>query len=516
MVGRGVTDGYGVLGDSGSKSEWPEEPTPLDPPRTPAVFPVDALPPWAAEYTAALAEATQTPPDMAGCCVLGVLSACAGGRVVVQARAGWREPTNLYLLPVMRPGSRKSAVIAAATRPVYGVQRDLQRQSASLAAEALTLKDIASKAAEKATRTAANADGVRRDELSAEAVSAASAAAAIEVPVPPRLVADDVTPEAVASLLADHGGRLALISAEGGIFDTMAGRYAKGVPVLDVWLKGHAGDVLQVDRKGRPPEHIDAPALSLLLTAQPAVLAAIARNGAFRGRGLLARFLYAVPESNIGRRRVGPPPVSDDVIDTYEQHVRKLAEDLAGWTDPAVLTLTPAAHELLLSAERTIEPQLAEDGQLGTGLLAEWGSKLAGAMVRMAGLLHVATEAEAFRAPISSATLADAIRLGTYFSEHARAALGLLGETDTSDARYLLGHLARRNVDEFTIRSLHAELPRGRFATAEDVTAAVVVLEDHGWVAAQPPPERTGPGRRPSPKFRVHPNATQSTQSTET
>ena len=331
----------------------------------------------------------------------------------------------------------------------------------------------------------------------------------------PRLVADDVTPEAAASLLADHGGRLAIISAEGGIFDTMAGRYSSGVPILDLWLKGHAGDVLSVDRKGRPAEHIEHPALTLLLTAQPAVLAAIARNRAFRGRGLLARFLYALPESNIGSRKIGADPVPNDVTENYEQHVRKLAEDLSGWTDPAVLTLDADAHELLLATERTIEPQLAEHGQLGTGLLAEWGSKLAGAMLRIAGLLHVASESEAFRVPIGKDTLTRAVRIGTYFAEHARAALGLLGESDTDDARYLLDHLTGKEITAFTIRSLHVELPRGRFATADDVTAAVSVLHDHGYVRPQPQPERQGPGRRPSPAFDVHPNPTESTESTE-
>ena len=44
----------------------------------------------------------------------------------------------------------------------------------------------------------------------------------------PRLVADDITPEAAASLLAEQGGRLAIISAEGGIFDIIAGRYSNG------------------------------------------------------------------------------------------------------------------------------------------------------------------------------------------------------------------------------------------------------------------------------------------------
>jgi len=495
---------------------WPD-PVPLAPPRTPAAFPVDALPGWAADYVAALAEATQTPPEMAGCCVLGVLSACSGGRAVVQARAGWREPTNLYLLPVMRPGSRKSAVIAAATRPLNEVQHELQQQARAKACEAGTLREIAKKAAEKALRAAANATGEQQDKLSADAVTAAGQADAIELPVIPRLIADDVTPEAAASLLADHGGRLAIISAEGGIFDTMAGRYSSGVPILDLWLKGHAGDVLSVDRKGRPAEYVEQPALTLLLTAQPAVLAAIARNRAVRGRGLPARFLYALPDSNIGRRKIGAAPVPDAVTETYVAHVRKLAADLADWTDPAVLTLDHDAHELLLNTERTIEPQLAEDdGQLGTGLLAEWGSKLAGAMLRIAGLLHVAAEAEAFRTPISAATLTQAVRIGTYFAEHARAALGLLGESETGDASYVLDYLARKGIESFTIRSLHVELPRGRFATAEDVSTAVDVLTEHGYVAAEPPPERTGPGRKPSPGYRVHPSVTtESTESTE-
>ena len=75
--------------------------------------------------------------------------------------------------------------------------------------------------------------------------------------------------------------------------------------------------------------------------------------------------------------------------------------------------------------------------------------------------------------------------------------------------------LLRKDITDFTIRSPHVELPRGRFATAEDATAAVNVLDDHGYVRARPQPERQGPGRRPSPGYDVHPNATESTQSTE-
>ncbi|MGI8680852.1 MAG: YfjI family protein [Mycobacteriales bacterium] len=492
------------------------DPVPLKAARRPAPFPVDALPGWAASYVAGLSTFTQTPPDLAAVCVLGVLAAAAGGRAVVEARSGWREPVNVYLLPVMPPGSRKSAVISAATRPLYEVERSLIQIKRPQIMEAETLRGIATKNADRARQAASQVNGEHRDKLNAEAIAAAAAAESIEVPALPRLIADDVTPEAAATLLADHGGRLAIISAEGGIFDTFNGRYSGGIPQLDVLLKAHAGDPLRVDRKGRPPEHIDAPALTMLLTAQPAVLAAIARNNTFRGRGLLARILYAIPANNVGYRRVGADPVPAEVAETYALNVRNLAERMVDWTDPAVLTLDPAARELLLTVEREIEPQLAPEGTLG--VIAEWGSKLVGAVLRIAGLLHLAGGPDAIRRPITSTTLADAVRIGAYFTDHARAAFDLLGEdSDNGSAAYVLEHLRRKRAERFTIRDLHVDLPRGRFPKVETVTDAVEVLDAHGWVTLIPAPEHDGPGRKPSPAYAVHPatHSAQSTQSTE-
>src|SRR5262249_23330320 len=138
--------------------------------------------------------------------------------------------------------------------------------------EAEARRQIAVKAMEQELRTAAKAN---TDEATANAIGAA-AAANIEVPPVPRLVADDVTPEAAASLLAEPKGRLAIISAEGGIFDIIAGRYNGNVPNLDLWLKGHSGDMIRVDRKGRAPEYVPRPAMTLGLMIQPEVLSVIA------------------------------------------------------------------------------------------------------------------------------------------------------------------------------------------------------------------------------------------------
>jgi hypothetical protein len=485
------------------------EPEPLPVRPTAPAFPIDALPGWCAAYVEALATTTQTPPDLAGACVLGVLAACAGGRAVVEARPGWREPVNLYLLPVLDSASRKSAVVAATTAPVYEVERHLAAQAQPQRAEALAWRDIADRAAQEARRKAAKADSdPQRAKLTADAVSAAATAEAITVPATPRLLADDATPEAVGTLLAEQDGRLAIISAEGGLFDLMAGRYSRGIPNLDVWLKGHAGDTLRVDRKGRPPEYVARPALTLLLTVQPAVLAAIARHGAFTGRGLLARFLYSLPPDNVGYRDSDPPPIPAAVDTAYREHVHQLAERMLDWTDPAVLMLNADARALLLDIDRRHEPRLRrDDGDLAAPGLREWAGKRLGATLRLAGLLHLAADDEnALFTPISAQTLAAANRLADYFTEHARAAFGLLGDTTGIDnARYLLDHLHRHHVEQFTLRQLLTNLPRSRFATAEDVSTAVAVLEEHHHVLALPPPPRTGPGRAPSPAYQLNP-----------
>jgi hypothetical protein len=267
--------------------------------------------------------------------------------------------------------------------PLLDIEQQLANGGAAARMEAETHKQIAMKAAERARSAASSANPDARERLQAEAISAAMLAEAIQVPNTPRILADDVTPEAAGSLLAAQGGRLAIISAEGGIFDIIAGRYNGNIPALDLWLKGHSGDPLKVDRKGREPEYIKRPALTLGLMLQPSVLTTIGRHDAFRGRGLLARFLYAEPTSKVGRRKAGADPVPDDVAARYHEAVRHLVAGLDGWGgDPAILQLTPETSAQVIKLEAAIEPSLAGDGDLAA--IADWGSKYVGAVLRIA------------------------------------------------------------------------------------------------------------------------------------
>src|SRR5262245_33797883 len=260
-------------------------------------FPADAFTTDLALYVSSLATATQTPRDLPAIMGLAALAAAAGGRAVVEARPGWREPTNLYLGVAMAPGNRKSAVTHDVTVPLHDAEMQAIEAVGRDVVDKQVERDIAEQRARDLAREAVkardNAD-VSVEEMEKAAQDAAAMAEAITVPTMPRLLADDATPEALASLMAAQGGRIALISAEGGPFDMMAGRYSR-VPNLDVYLKGHAGDHLRVDRRGAAGLIIERPALTVAVAFQPGILPKIAEGEGFRARGLVARFLFSVP-----------------------------------------------------------------------------------------------------------------------------------------------------------------------------------------------------------------------------
>jgi hypothetical protein len=487
-----------------------EPPVPIGAAGQLPVFPVEVLPGWLGDYVAAVATATQTPPDLAGMLALAVLATVAAGAVEVEPRPGWREPLCLFIAVGMDAGTRKSSVFAAMTRPVADFERDQATAALPGITETAVLRRIADQAAATAEAAAGKAPASQQEEARAQAIARAAEAASIVVPPLPRWLVDDATPEALAGLLATYG-RIALLSPEGDVFDQMAGRYNQNAgPNLGVYLKGHAGDLLKVDRRGRPPEYVERPCLTIGLAVQPEVLRGLAARPGFSGRGLLARFLYSLPQSLVGRRQAGAPPVPQAVADRYALELQALAASLAiptGDDGPALLTLDQAAEELLLGFERELEPRLAA-GSGDLAHLAGWAAKLAGATCRLAGLLHLAKHLRhGWHRPISADTFAGAARLAGYLVDHAQAVFDLMGaDARIEDARWLLDWILRTEQTQFTRRDAHRAAPRGRFPKATDLDPTLGLLEEHGWLR-RVDADASGPkgGRPPSPRFLVNP-----------
>ena len=255
------------------------------------------------------------------------------------------------------------------------------------------------------------------------------------MPSVPRLLGDDITRAALGQQLAEQHGRLAIISTEGGVFDQIATRQS-GQMQFDYYLKGHCGDPIRIDRKKQPPLRIPRPALTVGVMLQPDLLRTIGQSRHFRGRGLLARFLYALPESRVGRRKAAAAPVPADVADRYHAHVTGLLSGMAKWLDePAILTLGLAARAEIETIEAQVELALADDGELIS--LRDWGSKYVGAIARIAGLIHLGEHSSDAGATLSVSVemINRAREIGEFFKASAINAFLEMGtDLATADA----------------------------------------------------------------------------------
>jgi len=484
---------------SASSEDW-ETPVPLSRLSDLPAFPVQGLSDWVRAFVEAEAEATQTPVDMAAVFSLAGIATVAASHVEVEPVDGWREPVNLFVACAMEVGSRKTAVHRDSTAPILEYERLLVQESALPITEAASLRRIATLLLAKIEKQAASAkNNLDRLALEEEARVAADALERLADPAPPRLFTDDATPEALATLLHQNGGRMAVLSAEGGIFDLMAGRYSKGIPNLDVYLKGHAGDPLRVDRRGRTPEFVDRPALTIGVAVQPFVLMKAARLDDFSGRGLFARFLFSMPAGNVGYRKTSPAPVPADVRAAYNTNLKALASSLErGLT---ILRLSDEAGTLLTAWREELEPRRRPDGDLGH--IQGWSSKLDGATVRIAGLLHLAvTYTSGFEKPIAGLTMQAAIEVARYFVSHALVVFDHMGaDPHLEGARRIVAWLATGDRTRFTKRECHVAL-RARFKKSSELDPALALLADHGWIRLLPGEHRPG---RPSTVFEVSP-----------
>ena len=497
-----VPDGDpGPVSVGGVDSQW-DDPVPIDRPDLPA-FPVGLLPDPVRAWVAATAEAAQVPADLPGLLSLAVCAGAVARRVEIEAGRGWREPINLYVAAVLDPANRKSAVFRAATAPLRSIERELIESAGPEIARSQSDRRMRESQLKKAEAKAAGGDGAARD----EALALAEELAAEPPAVMPRLLLDDATAEAVEMALAAQGGRLIVAGAEGGIFDTMAGRYSSGVANLDCFLKGHAGDDLRVDRVTRGSLVVDRVCLTLAYAVQGEILRGMASQKAFRGRGLIGRFLYAMPASPLGSRRIDPEPVPDVVADAYCDAVRRLAEIPEGFEGPAVLTMSPPAAMAFKAWAGEVEAMLGPDGRLAP--MTDWAGKLVGLTARLAGVIHLTGSAEApdpVAMPIGRETIEAAIGLARWAIPHAEAAIGLMAADDGSidDASYVLRWLRHRAEAEVSRRDIHVH-GRARFdGEPTRLDRALAVLVDRGWL--RPAGEsQQGPGR-PSVRYQCHPS----------
>lgn len=451
---------------------WPEF-IPFD--ERPPEMPRGVLPGLLGEFVEALSEALQTPRELAAINSLGVLALAVQSRATVRVKPDYYEPLNIYGLVASAPGERKSAVVSACKAPLVEWE---QKQAQNLREEirrANSFKRTADKAIEAARQRAARSKSSQELEAAQAEIFAMETELPV-VPVPPRLLCDDITPEALAEALAKHGESLGILEAEGGLFEKLNGLYTKGVPNIDIVLKSFGGESVSVDRKSKEPILLQRPKLTLVLTPQPIVLADALGNRAFMGRGLVARFMLVLPRSRVGFR-INSGTLDKALAARWDLFISSLL-DAPVDIEPCETRLSQEAFRLWLSFTDSIEKAQRPGGEFEH--IKPWASKLSGLTVRIAGLFSVVERGEVSPAQISETTMARAVQFAEWLAQHARHIFGAFStEGVLGVAKAILEWLQREQREKATGREIFKAL-RGRYPTMKELRPGLDELLERG------------------------------------
>lgn len=465
--------------DDSLNNEKPREtPTPLRPYGTNLLpFPVNALPPILREMASAIAETTSTDVAMAGTTILSAASYCFSGVYRMSAKRDHTEPLVLDALTVAEPSFKKSPVISMVKRPYIQFAHDWNegnKQDIFKAQAERKLLEGRLTALEKKTDVTADEIATLQTEISNLPESNFR-----------RIVVDDITPESLVNQLADNG-TLLMISDEASMLSNFSGRYSNNVPNLDLLLKSWNGETYISDRATRESIVLKKPYMSICLACQPYVFDSMINNSAFRGSGLIARFVYCFPKSNIGTRRYDTQPVSEAVSDNYNKLIYRLLSSKFAYHDEKELYLHfdgKAYQHFVDFYNDHIELKLLTD----MAFCNDWGGKYHGPLLRLCGIIHcikcVLNGTNPAEIYVDFDTLCNAIEIGEYFREQAIYAYSL-GDVDiaTVKAERVLNKIRAKHITQIRQNDLHHLCRSTLFKNAQDFIETIDMLEEYKYI----------------------------------
>lgn len=472
-------------------------PTRLDP------LPVDALPDELRDFVVEVSESVNIAVDVPILLLLSVLSAAAGGGFEVAVGSTHREVLAIWTVAILASGERKSAAFDAVIGALRRWESEALRLHGPVFRDHRERKELATAESREIRRKLVKASEQERLELQRRLFDIA---AKLPPPPPsPEIISQDATPEALAQKMARQFGRAAILSDEGGLFGQMIGRYQDGGRNVDVYLKGHAGTTLKVDRVGREPDVIDRPVLTVGLTAQPEVVEQLRGDEHLRGVGVLARFLFALAQRRAGTRKYINRPVAAEVKSVFEGRLRRVLDaalERVQAESVGLIRIEGPALRIWSAVHDEMEARLREGAAWDQ--IRDWGSKAPGAVARIAGCFHLFAHAErAPDVPMTPETVERAAALVEAIGDHSAAVIGSLAlERSAADALAVLRWIERHRRPEFSESLLQQHL---RTLTSERRGAALRELVDRQIVRLKPPASSRGPGRPPSAVWEVNP-----------
>ena len=439
----------------------------------------------------AIARTERAPETLAGCCVLGILSASIGAGLQITSGPSRLTRGNVYIMASAESGSGKSETFRHAAKPFLAYERDAvelwkQETFPGLEAEADLLKnEIASLVKPRGK----NGTGTEREEIRADLTAKKKALHDVEEKLnPPRLCCEDVTTEKLAVMLAHNQEQLASLSPDAGsIVNNLLGRYSK----LDrtdegLYLKAFSGDNCRVDRQGREPVLLQRPCLAALWLAQPDKIESLLAKTELTDGGLTPRLL-------ICHSRAMPRPIVDgaggipaDTVEAWAALVKALIQTFRMAGEPFTIEPTPEARQMMNEHHnRIVERRLGELRDVTT-YAARWNEQA----WRIAVCLHAGLHGEsAGERMLAADTAASAIALADWFASEQLRILARGRNAARRAKRDEVLELLADTPKGITARDVH----RGRITgSADEARALLAQMEADGELAGKDSKPETG------------------------
>lgn len=448
-------------------------------------FDVNIFPNPLKNMVLAVSHFTQTPIDLAAICLIGVLSTVLQKKFHVEPVEGWKEPLNTYTAVLLQASNRKSTVFGLMMRPLFDYESKLIKLHQEVQKKKHHQVPLLNKRIDKLENEYAKSGN---DEVLEQLENLWTLREKLKPKPAPALILDNSTEEVIVSRVSQNSERITIASSEGDLFERLKSSIKLEASKLDVYLKGYSGDPLRTDRISRDTERIEEPLVTICISAQPTVIQDMPQK--IIDRGLIPRFLIAMPEDLLGKRDVyNAKPVDSETKYLYNNLISKLLsfED----KDSVALKLSTESYDVLKKFEHHVETLFLPE-QLYCDSLKSWGGKITGNLLRITGLLHVskhtniANEKSDIPTTIEVEMLNDALNLKEYFDSQIINAFGIMFNTELNDmAQYLLRKLELLTKEKEKRKVSQQDLwqkTKKIFTTAPSFNLALKTLEERGFI----------------------------------
>lgn len=386
-------------------------------------FPLDILPIPLQNMADGLIRTMNLPSSMAGSLMLSVVSIALRKKFKVFIKDDHIQYGNLDVMLVVPVAGSKTPAIKACM-PAF---LEKQKEYAELYQEELHNFY----AVEKAYNHEITKIEKSKDDIEAKTRKIIDLRKRIgERPTEKSLLCSNTSSEALERKLFENNEAIGIICSEGRtVLEIIKGKYnSTGGTDCGVWLSGHAGDYIKIDRIGRKSFELFHPILAALLALQPDALEAAGECPGLRHSGFLPRWLYVY--CDVRHSDYPSENISLSIKDSFNGLLKKiinLSDDIE-----RDVKLSSEAFSLWKQYHDQLKRVILADQLTISPMLIDCLNKLPEHIARLALILHVAdtisNNVDSYT--IEADTMRDAIIAGDYFRKHIEKAVSTIGENE--------------------------------------------------------------------------------------